>query len=162
MLVVSDTSPLNYLVLIEAVDLLPVLFDDVFVPPVVIDEMRHQRAPMEVRDWATNPPAWLKIRAPGHVQAIPGLHRGETEAIALVEELGADALLVDERDATKVAERRGILVIATLAVLARAALRGLIDVDDVSERLRQTNFRGPIEILGKLVEELRGSSSGEG
>ena len=36
MIVVSDTTPLNYLVLIGAIDLLPKLFDEVFVPAFVL------------------------------------------------------------------------------------------------------------------------------
>ena len=33
MIVVSDTSPLNYLILIEAIDVLPGLFGQVHAPP---------------------------------------------------------------------------------------------------------------------------------
>lgn len=39
MLVVSDTSPLNYLVLVQAVDVLPVLFSEIFISPTVLDEL---------------------------------------------------------------------------------------------------------------------------
>jgi len=31
-LVVADTGPLNYLILIEAIDLLPKLFETIFIP----------------------------------------------------------------------------------------------------------------------------------
>jgi predicted nucleic acid-binding protein len=37
--VVSDTSPLHYLVLVEQVEVLPRLFDEVLVPPAVLREM---------------------------------------------------------------------------------------------------------------------------
>ena len=40
MIVVSDTSPLNYLVLIGADHLLPKLFGQVIAPPIVLSEMQ--------------------------------------------------------------------------------------------------------------------------
>jgi len=48
-LVVADTSPLNYLVLIGQVELLPALFEKVFVPQIVGNELRHDEAPESVR-----------------------------------------------------------------------------------------------------------------
>ncbi len=55
-LVVADTGPLNYLVLIGAIDLLPKLFETVLVPQAVCDELRHPVAPALVRIWAEHPP----------------------------------------------------------------------------------------------------------
>jgi len=50
-LVVADTGPLNYLLLIEAIDLLPKLFDRVFIPAAVHRELAHPLAPGPVRAW---------------------------------------------------------------------------------------------------------------
>lgn len=47
--VVSDTSPLNYLVLVEAVNILPWLFSEVIVPPAVISELSQPGTPDKVR-----------------------------------------------------------------------------------------------------------------
>ena len=58
MLVVADTSPLNYLVLIGEVDLLSHLFGQVCVPDAVIVELQHERTPELVRSWVTAPPVW--------------------------------------------------------------------------------------------------------
>ena len=41
MIVVSDTSPLNYLILLSHVDVLPRLFGQVYVPPSVLNELQH-------------------------------------------------------------------------------------------------------------------------
>ena len=49
MIVVSDTTPLNYLVLISAIDVLPKLFDEIFVPSAVLRELNDSRAPAPVR-----------------------------------------------------------------------------------------------------------------
>ena len=56
-LVVADTGPLNYLVLIDAIELLPNLFEKVFAPEAVRAELLNQDAPAVVRAWATTPPS---------------------------------------------------------------------------------------------------------
>jgi predicted nucleic acid-binding protein len=155
MLVVCDTSPLNYLVLIEAIDVLPILFNDVYVPPSVMLELAHPRAPVQVRQWSISPPSWLRVVGPMRIDPIFGLHLGETEAIALAQELKADALLVDERDATRIAIERGIPVVGTLAVLAKAIALGLIVQQQTVERLQETNFIGPIELIAPLVDRFK-------
>ena len=45
MIVVSDTSPINYLVLIGFKDLLPRLFDRVLIPEAVHHELQSDAAP---------------------------------------------------------------------------------------------------------------------
>ena len=59
MLVVSDTSPLNYLILIKSVDVLPSLYGRVAAPRMVLRELLDPEAPPPVRDWAARPPSWL-------------------------------------------------------------------------------------------------------
>jgi predicted nucleic acid-binding protein len=61
MIVVSDASPLNYLVLIDAVDILPALFGRVLTPPAVWCELHRDRTPEAVRQWASQPPPWLEV-----------------------------------------------------------------------------------------------------
>lgn len=51
MMVIADTSPVNYLVLIGSVDILPQLYGRVLVPPSVCSELQHPRAPETVRAW---------------------------------------------------------------------------------------------------------------
>ena len=46
-LVVADTSPLRYLLQIDQVHLLPQLFEKIFIPSVVCDELRHASAPRD-------------------------------------------------------------------------------------------------------------------
>jgi predicted nucleic acid-binding protein len=46
-LVIADTSPINYLLLIGHIDILPALFEKVIVPAAVRDELKHPR----LRPW---------------------------------------------------------------------------------------------------------------
>lgn len=60
MIVVADTGPLNYLVLIEAVEVLQPLYSNVVVPTTVAEELRSAGAPSAVQKWIAQPPEWLE------------------------------------------------------------------------------------------------------
>jgi predicted nucleic acid-binding protein len=47
-MVISDTSPLNYLILIGCDDVLPQLYHQVVVPAAVLQELRHADTPVVV------------------------------------------------------------------------------------------------------------------
>jgi predicted nucleic acid-binding protein len=49
MLVVSDTSPLCYLLLIDQIDLLPKIYGRVVIPQAVRDELADERSPQLVK-----------------------------------------------------------------------------------------------------------------
>jgi predicted nucleic acid-binding protein len=64
MVVVADTSPINYLVLIGQIDLLTRLYTRILIPPAVLAELKHPLAPKPVRDWACDTPKWLEVLSP--------------------------------------------------------------------------------------------------
>ena len=150
MTVVSDTSPLNYLILIRAVDLLPALFGRVLAPPAVLAELRHTESPEVVRQWAESPSDWLEVRAPSVRTADDKLGPGETEAICLARELPADAILLDDRRARKAAAGHGLTVMGTLAVLFESGRRGLISFEQAVTSLSTTSFRVHPTILAEI------------
>jgi predicted nucleic acid-binding protein len=115
MLIVSDTSPLRYLVQVGAVDLLPRLYGEVLTTPEVHGELRQGQFPADVRQWAESPPSWLKIESPAQVRFLESLDTGEAAALSLAIERHADVLLVDERKATRVARDCGLATAGTLA-----------------------------------------------
>jgi predicted nucleic acid-binding protein len=51
MVVVADTSPMNYLVLIRQIDLRTQLYKQILIPTAVLAELEHPGAPKAVRDW---------------------------------------------------------------------------------------------------------------
>jgi predicted nucleic acid-binding protein len=153
MIVVSDTSPLNYLVLIGHIEILPVLFERVVAPPAVLRELCQSGAPLDVIDWSSSPPSWLEVVTPTVVRDISQLGLGEVEAISLAQEMNADRLLVDERKASLVARQLGLTITGTLGVLSLAANKGLLDLAFAISSLRQTNFREPVNIVEELLAE---------
>ncbi len=63
MIVVADTTPINYLVLTGHDGLLPKLFGQVLIPREVLRELRAEATPHAVREWIKSPPDWVEIRA---------------------------------------------------------------------------------------------------
>jgi predicted nucleic acid-binding protein len=143
MIVVADTSPLNYLIRLGHPDVLQEIYGRVLVPHAVLTEMQHPEAPSEVRAWASAPPAWLEATQVRQIDASLPAELGdeEREAISLALEVHADVLLIDERTGRREAEARHIEVAGTLAVLLQASLRGYFDLPQAMKQLRQYGFR---------------------
>ncbi|MGO9269062.1 MAG: DUF3368 domain-containing protein [Terriglobia bacterium] len=157
MIVVADTTPLHYLVLIEESHLLLALYGRVLIPPAVLAELNDPETPGKVKRWIENRPEWLEVRVPERLLAdLPAtLGPGECEAIALSEELRADALLIDEWDGRQEAARRRLTVVGTLRVLGGAAEKGLVDLSRALTRLRATNFRVSADLIEQVLEQDR-------
>lgn len=158
-LVVADTGPLNYLVLIQAIDLLPKLFEQILVPQAVFDELSHVEAPVPVRSFAAKRPPWLDVR-PNPPPSVLDAHDeplddGERAAIVLATSIGATLILMDDRAGVAVAYRRGLTVTGTLGVLDLAARRGLVDLESAFTKIKATNFRYPPEIMAELLAQRR-------
>lgn len=153
MIVVADTSPLNYLILIDVDHVLPALYGEVVIPTEVWNEL--QRSPAKVLQRLTPCPSWLEVRlAPPHVTH-HGLHMGEAAAIALAKDVGAALLLVDDDHAYDHAVREGLAVTRTIGVLRDAASLNIIDLESVFEKLKQTNFRISRGFLDEILIDFR-------
>jgi predicted nucleic acid-binding protein len=142
MIVVADTSPINYLILIEEIDILTKMYGRVVIPPAVREELLRPSAPEVVRSWMSQLPEWLEIKTPLNVPdaSLSALDSGERDAILLAGELRADQLIVDDRQGRHEAEKRGIPVIGTLGVMREAATLGLLDLRNAVKRLEATTF----------------------
>ena len=152
MIVVADSSPLHYLVLVQAADILPTLYTRVLAPQTVIDELRRAGAPEAVAAWIAHPPAWLEVHPdPPLDPALALLDPGESAALSLALLLHADRLLIDDWDGRAEAQRRHLLVTGTLGVLANAHQLQLLDFDVALARLSQTNFY----LSKQLVDSVR-------
>lgn len=159
-LVVADTGPLNYLILIEAVAVFPKLFEQILIPQTVYNELSHAEAPAAVRTFVASTPAWLEVRPDPAVREDGALDKildeGERAAIALATSIGADLIPIDDRTGVAIARRHGLVLTGTLGVLDLAARRGLIDLASSFERLKATNFRYPPDLMDALLAQHRG------
>lgn len=148
MIVISDTSPLNYLILIQKIDVLPSLYVRVVIPDGVLSELKDSRSPEPVRLWASHLPEWIDVRGPKVIDQSLLLDPGESAAISLALELKANLLLVDDRAAATVAGTRGLQTIGTLGIIIRAAQAGLLDGPSTLDALAtKTTFRASARLL---------------
>ena len=156
MIVVADSGPLHYLILLEQVDLLRRFYGQVLVPEPVASELSAAGAPGVVREWITKPPAWVDVR-PVTSEAVStitdDLDLGERAAIALAEAAHADLLLIDEAAGRAEAKRRHLRVTGTLGVLSSGAEQGLVNVPDLLERLETTSFYLDETLLNAVFEQ---------
>ncbi len=160
MIVIADTSPLHYLILLEHTEILQHLYGRVIIPEAVVRELQARRTPEVVRRWITSLPQWLQVR---HIAVPPDptlaeLDPGEREAIVLAEALRADALIIDDKIGRREAERRKLRVIGTLRVLDDAAEACLVDLPNALQRLEAFGFY----LDGKLLQFLLDRDSARG
>lgn len=151
MMVVSDTSPVNYLILTEYVGVLHELYGHIVIPEIVFEELTSAGAPMTVKTWCAARPDWIEVRVLSKTDAALQLTGGERDAVLLGEEIGADLLLMDERAGRREASRRNLRVTGTLGILRAAAELGLVDSDEAINRLSQTSFRASPKLLRFII-----------
>jgi len=136
---VADTSVLINLCRVSEEELLVRLFREICAPVVVADEFARLAQINPRFDGLVLPP-WVRLSSPG---AIPpqvahlALDPGETEAIALALEIGADAVLIDESAGRAAAHKIGLRLIGIVGVLLMAKASGVIpSVQPLLHRLR--------------------------
>jgi predicted nucleic acid-binding protein len=150
--VVSDTSPLHYLILCGAESVLPQIFHLVVIPPTVFRELQQPNTPPQVRQWAASLPAWVAVQTPRITNLAMDLDAGELEAISLAQEIHADAILMDDQAGRNAAKKCRLTVVGTVGILEQAAARGLIILPEIMERLCNTNVRLDPKLIQAALE----------
>lgn len=155
MIIVSNTSPINYLILIGQIDLLPKLFGQIIIPQAVYSELSDTEAPNLVRTWIATPPDWLKIQPVSQASdtIIDLLDPGERAAILLAQELSADLILLDDMKARLAAKDRGLSITGILGILDQAATMKLINLAAVVQSLQSTSFWASDSLFQRLLDK---------
>ncbi|MEM9907471.1 MAG: DUF3368 domain-containing protein [Cyanobacteria bacterium P01_D01_bin.44] len=153
MIIVSNTSPINYLILIEQIELLPKLFQQIIIPEAVCNELSDTQAPEPVQSWVAAPPEWLKIQPVSQPSdaAVDLLDPGERAAILLAQELRANLLLLDDMKARLIATDRGLPITGILGILDQAATVKMVDLPAAVQKLRSTSFWVSEKLLQALL-----------
>ena len=126
---VSNTSPLLYLYRIDGIEWLPKLFDDIWIPEAVKNELQAGRS----KGYDVPSPddySWLNIvnpkSTPSELLALD-LGAGEIAAMALALENSDRVVLLDDMLARRTAQTAGLQVWGTLKVLLEAKSQNLIE-----------------------------------
>jgi predicted nucleic acid-binding protein len=155
MIVVSDTSPICYLLLIDEIDLLSQLYGQVLIPQTVRQELADKRSPTVVQAWIARPPKWLVIQMVDIISGsdLDNLDPGERAAIVLAEQQEADLVLIDDLLGRQIALSRQLNVTGLLGILDEAARQNLVDFPEVISRLQRTTFRASSQLIQSLLQQ---------
>ncbi len=155
MIVISDTSPICYLVLIDCIEVLPILYENVIIPQAVYEELQAESTPKVVKEWIENYPDWLVIRNITNASdsELSKLDKGEREAIILAEEIKANLLILDDKLARTMATKRGLKIIGLLGILLDAAKNNLIDLPTKVNQLQETSFFVSPKLLQSILSQ---------
>lgn len=150
-LMACDTGPLNYLIQIDLVDLLPRLCDTILIPDAVQAELCAAAAPSKVRAWAGELPSWCRIGSPSRRPSLKfqGLSEADFDVLSLAAENDA-VVLFDDLAARRAARVMKLPLIGTLGLLELGSARRMVTLPDAISRLRATNAR----ISGELYDEV--------
>jgi predicted nucleic acid-binding protein len=125
---ISNTSPLLYLYRIGAIEFLPKLFDQVWTPQAVVNELiigrTHGYDVPDPEDYA-----WLNITNPKSTPSewlVLDLGTGETATMALALENPTQIVLLDDMLARRTAQSAGLEVWGTLKILLEYKSEGYI------------------------------------
>lgn len=160
MIVVADASPLIVLTSIGRVGILPDLFQRLVIPVEVAFELASAKRPQAVQDLIATPLDWLEFQTVTTTERTAGLDAGEAAAIELADELRADRVILDEAAGRKAAGKRNLKVIGTIGVLIAAAERGLIDLGQEFEKVKQTDFWVSPKFLDEQLAAFRARAPG--
>ena len=155
MIVVADSGPIHYLVLIGDINVMHPLFGRVLIPEAVHRELARSATPAAVSHWIRSLPSWAEIHSvPTMPEArLERLGPGEQEAILLAREVSADYLLIDDARGRFLAEAQHVRTIGTIGILRSASTDGLIDFRHSFDKLMATNFRISSAFRRQILEE---------
>jgi uncharacterized protein len=142
MIVVSNTSPLTNMAAIGQFDLLRRLYGRLHIARGVWEELNAEGERWPGRDEVATAD-WIErheVKNQALVTALQrDLDRGEAESIALALELGANLVLLDEKEGRRAAKRLGLRVVGVVGVLLEAKAGRAVDaLRPHLDALRQT------------------------
>ena len=148
----TNTTPLITLAGIGLLDLLPLLYEEVWAPRVVLDEYQAKAPPNEPD---LTQVSWLKVVDDVLIDpALSLLDVGEAAVLSLAQMMGARLILLDERKARQIAARMGLRVAGTLAVLLRAKQQGLLAaVQPYITQMQSQGRRFHPDLIAHLLED---------
>jgi uncharacterized protein len=150
--IVSNTTPLISLLIIDKLNLLNEIYGKISVPYAVFKELEQGKQKTYYQDISKI--NWIEIVDINNKeieQSLFDLDEGEAEAIILAKELNADLLILDEKLGRDYAKKLNVKITGTLGVLLKAKELGLID--SVRELLDILVKKG-VWLSPKLIEKV--------
>lgn len=155
MIVIANSTPLVHLSAIGNFQLLQKLFNEIFIPEEVYQEVVVHGAgkpgSKEVKK-----AKWIKKVAVENKLAFSAYTTrfglGESGCLVLAKEMNADLLIMDDRAARTEAELQDLKVTGTVGVLLMADQMGLINFQKGLDDLLASGFRLNIREYNRIIE----------
>ena len=132
MIVVSNTTPLIGLAVIDQFHLLQALFGKINIPQAVYNEVVVAGKTADGAKQQVAQAAWINIVTIQDQLAVnvllDELDQGEAETIILSQELKADWVLMDEKKGRRKLTQMGVQKIGTVGILLKAKQLGILPV----------------------------------
>lgn len=159
MIVVSNTTPLIGLAVIQRFDLLRHFFGEITIPQAVYDEAvvsGHEVGGAKQEILTAN---WIKVVPVKDQLAVEilldELDLGEAETIVLAREINANWVLMDERKGRRKLAQLNQQKIGTLGILLKARQSGLLStLKPELEKLYQNGFSVNQQIIDELLRQV--------
>ena len=156
--VVSNSSPIIHLAKIGTIELLKEYFQIITISEIVYSEYivegkdRREVELIKNADWIKV----LQLKDRNLVRLLQSsLDNGESEAIALSLEIGADLILLDDSDAREKARLYGLKITGTIGILLRAKIDGkIVSLKEELKRLKETGFWISDKLEASLLKEV--------
>jgi predicted nucleic acid-binding protein len=161
-IVISNASPLIGLSSINCLHILKELWNEIIIPEAVYNEVVVDASGKPNVDRildACN--KWLKITVVKNKQEVDVLKaildEGESEVIALAQELNADLVLIDNREPRIFARAVNLKIIGTIGIIKLAWKKGLIK-DPLKEiyKLRLNGFWIDDGLIEQIKKDITG------
>ncbi len=158
MIVVSNTTPLIGLAVLQRFDLLRQLFGEIYIAQAVYTEAvvagreaggaKHE---VSSADWIHT--VEVKDRLAVEV-LLDELDLGEAETIVLAHELGADWILMDEKKGRRKLSQLGMSKMGTVGILLKAKQVGLLStIQPDLEKLHQQGFSISQDVINAVLRQ---------
>ena len=159
--IVSNSSPLIFLSKIGRLDVLPQIFNKVYIPYAVYDETvlshKNDAVASQIAHFVTKGQIiQFNVQNELAVKALSGrLHYGEVQVIIGASEIGIKEVILDDLHARNKAKQFDLNIIGTLGILRIAFKKGIIkDIKSDITELMNVDFRISPTLLQKILDDL--------
>lgn len=143
---VSDATPLIHLSKISKIRHLEKLFDNIYIPKEIFEEVVIKGKDLEKKEVMLIERLieedFIIVKDVHSKVEIPNLHTGELKAIALCKELKINNLLIDEKEGFEAAFILDLNPLRTTALLLRMLKRKIINFNEYKESLLNLSESG--------------------
>ena len=157
MVVVSDTTTISNLFVIDKLWILEELYGEVIIPTGVYEELESMKNQPSIIDYIKIND-WIQTKSVSNNSLTEilmlTLDKGESQAISLAKELNANLIIIDEVQGRKIAQQMNLNVIGLLGILIQAKQKNHIrSVTHIMDELKQkAGFWISAELYTKVIE----------